>query len=311
MKISKGSSDGYFLFLIPLTYGTIQANINEGGSTMGLLSKRALSIQQIQSNRHIFACPICKQQIEISDEGKMSCPSNHTFDVAKQGYIYLLNRPAQSMYGKELFASRHTVIHAGIYDPLQTVIAQEIASEQPIILDTGCGEGSHLHRICEQLEGAIGVGVDISKEGIVAAAKYYPQQLWCVGDLANSPYNASSFDAILNILSPANYEEFKRLVKPGGKVIKVVPQQYYLKELRVQAFADSEKENYTNIETVERFKASFATVDIKRITYTVPLEALLVQNLLEMTPMGWHIENKENIQLKEITIDLDILIGME
>ncbi|MBM7666367.1 23S rRNA (guanine745-N1)-methyltransferase [Solibacillus kalamii] len=278
---------------------------------MGLLSKRALSIQQFQFNSQLFACPICRQGIEISNEGKMSCLSNHTFDVAKQGYVYMLNRPIQSMYGKELFESRHTVIQAGIYDRLQAAIAREITVEQPVILDTGCGEGSHLHRICEQLDRPVGVGIDISKEGVIAAAKYNPEQLWCVGDLANSPFNEQSFDAILNILSPANYDEFKRLLKRGGKVIKVVPQENYLKELRKQAFANSEKESYTNAQTVERFKASFANAEVKRITYTVPLEAHLVQNLLEMTPMGWHINDKESIQLQEITIDLDLLIGME
>ncbi|BAK14776.1 SAM-dependent methyltransferase [Solibacillus silvestris StLB046] len=278
---------------------------------MGLLSKRALSIQQFQFNSQLFACPICRQGIEISNEGKMSCLSNHTFDVAKQGYVYMLNRPIQSMYGKELFESRHTVIQAGIYDRLQAAIAREITVEQPVILDTGCGEGSHLHRICEQLDRPVGVGIDISKEGVIAAAKYNPEQLWFVGDLANSPFNEQSFDAILNILSPANYDEFKRLLKRGGKVIKVVPQENYLKELRKQAFANSEKESYTNAQTVERFKASFANAEVKRITYTVPLEAHLVQNLLEMTPMGWHINDKESIQLQEITIDLDLLIGME
>ncbi|MER2155053.1 MAG: putative RNA methyltransferase [Solibacillus sp.] len=278
---------------------------------MGLLSKRALSIKQFQFNSRLFACPICKQEIEISNEGKMSCLSNHTFDVAKQGYVYMLNRPVQSMYGKELFESRHTFIQAGIYDRLQAAIAREITVERPVILDTGCGEGSHLQRICQQLDRPVGVGIDISKEGIIAAAKYNGEQLWCVGDLANSPFNEQSFDAILNILSPANYDEFKRLLKRGGKVIKVVPQENYLKELRKQAFADSEKESYTNVQTVERFKASFSKTEVKRITYTVPLQAHLVQNLLEMTPMGWHIDDKESIQLQEITIDVDLLIGME
>lgn len=278
---------------------------------MGLLSKRALSIQQIQQHIKIFACPICKTQMEINEEGKMSCQSNHSFDVAKQGYLYLLNRPVHSMYGKELFESRHAVIAAGIYDPMQKAIVDEINVQSPIVLDTGCGEGSHLHRICQQIDEVIGVGVDISKEGIVAAAKFYGDELWCVGDLANSPYNEESFDVILNILSPANYEEFKKLLKPGGKVIKIVPQENYLKELRVQAFADSEKESYTNSQTVERFKDSFTHTEVKRITYTVPLSQELVPKLLEMTPMGWHIEHKENIQLQQITIDLDLLIGME
>ena len=278
---------------------------------MGLLSKRAQSIDKLQQQINIFACPLCQQQMSISNEGKMSCPSNHSFDVAKQGYIYLLSRPVQSMYGKELFQSRHEVITEGLYDIMQQTIAQEIMTKQAVILDIGCGEGSHLHRICQQLEDAVGIGVDISKEGIIAAAKFYEEQIWCVGDLANSPYNEASFDVILNILSPANYEEFKRLLKPGGKVIKVVPQENYLKELRVQAFADSEKENYTNEQTVARFKASFHTVDVKRVTYTIPLKPELVHKLLKMTPMGWHIEQKENIELQQITIDLDILIGME
>jgi 23S rRNA (guanine745-N1)-methyltransferase len=278
---------------------------------MGLLSKRALSIQQIQQHIEIFACPICKTQMVISEDGKMSCEANHTFDVAKQGSIYLLSRPMNSMYSKELFESRHAIINAGIYDEMQQMIVDEIKASTPILLDTGCGEGSHLHRICQKLNGAMGIGVDISKEGISAAAKFYSEELWCVGDLANSPYNEASFDVILNILSPANYEEFKRLLKPGGQVIKIVPQENYLKELRVQAFADSAKESYTNQQTVERFKESFTTTEVKRITYTVPLEQNLVSKLLEMTPMGWHIENKESIQLKEITIDLDILIGME
>lgn len=278
---------------------------------MGLLSKRALSIKKLQQHINIFACPICKGQMTISDEGEMSCAKNHSFDVAKQGYLYLLNRPINSMYGKELFESRHTIINAGIYDRIQRAIVEEIIGDAPVILDTGSGEGSHLHRICLQLNGALGVGIDISKEGILAAAKLYSEELWCVGDLANSPYNEHSFDAILNILSPANYEEFKRLLKPGGKVIKVVPQENYLKELRVQAFADSEKESYTNAETVQRFKESFDVTEVKRMTYTMPLPPYLVPKLLEMTPMGWHIEQKESIQLKEITIDLDLLIGRE
>lgn len=275
---------------------------------MGQLSRRAESILRMQQfNR--FACPHCKEPMQVIADGRLQCENRHSFDVAKQGYIYMLAKPMNSMYSKELFDSRHHIITSGLYDRVQQKIADIIGTGGAQILDTGCGEGSHLARICAQLDGAVGVGIDIAKEAIIAAAKFNPGQIWCVGDLAKSPYQAASFDIVLNFLSPANYEEFARLLKPGGKVIKVVPQENYLKELRMQAFADTEKESYTNASTVERFKEQFAHVSVERLTYTVPLAASDVPKLLQMTPIGWHVQDKEAIALHEITIDLDILVG--
>lgn len=271
-----------------------------------MLSKRALCIQNMQQKQAAFACPICAQAVFIEDSGKIVCPSNHSFDIAKQGYVNFMTKPVQSMYSKELFEARHEVISSGLYDALQSRLTELAVGE--MVLDTGCGEGSHLARIMAQREG-VGVGIDIAKEGILAAAKFHSGLVWCVGDLAKSPYQAASFDTIFNILSPANYDEFKRLLKPGGKVIKVVPQEGYLRELRQQAFADSNKESYSNAQTVARFQDSFSQVMVERITYTMPLEKTLVPKLLQMTPMGWHIEKKEAIELEAITIDLDILIG--
>ena len=275
---------------------------------MGQLSKRAESISRMQQfNR--FACPHCKESMKVEEDGRLQCENRHSFDVAKQGYVYMLAKPMNSMYSKELFDSRHHIITSGLYDRVQQRIAEMIGVEGAHILDTGCGEGSHLARICAQMDGAVGVGIDIAKEAIIAAAKFNPAQIWCVGDLAKSPYQAASFDVVLNFLSPANYEEFARLLKPGGKVIKVVPQENYLKELRMQAFADTEKENYTNESTVARFKEQFANVTVERITYTMPLADEDVPKLLQMTPIGWHVQDKEAITLREITIDLDILVG--
>ena len=277
---------------------------------MGQLSKRAESIIRMQQFNS-FACPHCKEPMQVEADGRLQCENRHSFDVAKQGYVYMLAKPMNSMYSKELFDSRHHIITNGLYDRVQQKIAEIIGITGAQILDTGCGEGSHLARICTRLEGATGVGIDISKEAIIAAAKFNPGQIWCVGDLAKSPYQAESFDIILNFLSPANYEEFARLLKNGGKVIKVVPQENYLKELRMQAFADTEKENYTNESTVARFKEQFANVTVERITYTMPLAESDVPKLLQMTPIGWHVENKDTISLREITIDLDILVGTE
>ncbi|AVK86464.1 SAM-dependent methyltransferase [Lysinibacillus sp. B2A1] len=274
---------------------------------MGALSKRAAAAALMNKNLSLFACPICQESMTIQEQGRMVCSANHSFDIAKQGYINMLTHGAASKYSKKLFESRKTVIDSGIYDEIEDKIIELIAPAQTV-LDTGCGEGSHLARIMAEKKG-IGVGIDIAKEGILAASRHYPEQIWCVGDLAKSPFAKSSFDAILNILSPANYEEFKRLLAPGGCVVKVVPQSKYLHELRAQLYADSDKESYSNDQIVARFKESFMEVSVKRITYTTSLAIELIPALLEMTPMGWHKKEGAAIHLYEITIDVDVLVG--
>ncbi|WP_342775794.1 methyltransferase domain-containing protein [Ureibacillus thermophilus] len=171
--------------------------------------------------------------MDVLAEGEVVCGNRHSFTIAKQGYVNFLTRAVRSMYTKNLFESRKMVIDAGLYNTLHNEIAKIIGNSATAILDTGCGEGSHLVNVCELLnDEVVGVGMDIAKEGILTAAKYYEKKIWCVGDLACSPFREQSFDYILNILSPANYGEFNRLLKNGGKVIKVVPQSGYLQELR-------------------------------------------------------------------------------
>ncbi|MFJ5767439.1 putative RNA methyltransferase [Lysinibacillus sp. NPDC093210] len=274
---------------------------------MGALSKRAAGAALIDANIGLFACPICQESMQVYDQGRLTCSANHSFDIAKQGYVNMLTHSVASKYSKDLFESRKAIIDSGLYDPLEEKIA-ELIGEAKTVLDTGCGEGSHLARILSQKQG-IGIGIDIAKEGILAAARHYPEQIWCVGDLAKSPFAKTSFDVILNILSPANYEEFKRLLTSNGCVVKVVPQSGYLQQLRSQLYADSAKETYSNEQTVVRFRESFSNVTVERITYTVPLASVLVPALLEMTPMGWHKAQHTEVTVNEITIDVDMLVG--
>ncbi|MER1998150.1 MAG: putative RNA methyltransferase [Lysinibacillus sp.] len=272
-----------------------------------MLSKRQQAIQTMQTHEQMLQCPLCKEVMTVAETGAVQCLNRHSYDIAKQGYVYLLTKPMQSMYSKELFEARHDVIASGLYDEVQQKVAKLLPKGR--VLDTGCGEGSHLVRMLESRPDCTGIGIDIAKEAIVAAAKFATGPIWCVGDLANSPFAAGSFSSILNFLSPANYDEFKRLLQPDGIVIKVVPEEGYLKELRAQAFANSKKETYSNDQTVQRFEENFQQVEKYRVTYSVPLQASLVPKLLQMTPMGWHIDNKENVQLPHITIDVSILVG--
>lgn len=277
------------------------------------LSKKEMSAVLIGDNIKIFACPHCGESVILHQSKSLVCTNNHSFDLAKQGYVNMLTHSVTSMYDQSLFEARKTVIDAMLYHQMYEVVVEKLQALGDIIhvLDTGCGEGTHLYKIQQQFDGElIASGIDIAKEGIQAAAKNYSSAIWIVGDLAKSPYASQSFDAILNILSPANYGEFKRISKDGGKIIKVVPQSGYLKELRELYYANSDKEDYSNDKTVARFQENFDDVVIERVTLTQKLAPDLVPLLVHMTPMGWHQEQQIDAkQLPQITIDLDILIG--
>lgn len=274
------------------------------------LTKKQRATEFMKAHSTLLQCPICHEKMNVEETGTVRCAQNHAFDMAKQGYVNMMTHPATSMYDKSLFEARKQVIDSELYRAVYDVILAELSGDIAV-LDTGCGEGSHLAKLNESYPQVMTAsGIDIAKEGIIQAAKNYSDMMWIVGDLAKSPYSEAAFDVILNFLSPANYTEFKRILKPNGKVIKIVPQEGYLRELRELFFADSEKESYSNEKTVTRFSENFDDVHVTRVTTTLPIDASLVPLLAHMTPMGWHQQQTiDPAALTHITIDVDVLIG--
>ncbi|MGC8230965.1 putative RNA methyltransferase [Pseudobacillus badius] len=283
-------------------------------------NKRIKSAKYVSNFETIFACPICNSSMKVIEFKSLICSNHHTFDFAKQGYMNLTTHSVNTKYDKALFeARRKLIIEGAFYKPLSHAIAKIInehvvkTKEIISILDAGCGEGSHLTNICDIVRSdffkdVVGVGIDISKEGIKVASKHYSNKIWAVADLANTSFKNKQFDVILNILSPSNYDEFNRLLKPDGLVIKIVPQSSYLKELREHLFHKPEKQNYSNLETVERFNESFQFVESSRLSYTMNLNKPSLECLVQMTPLTWSTTEEQvtsffiRIQLKSLLI---------
>jgi 23S rRNA (guanine745-N1)-methyltransferase len=290
------------------------------------MNKRIKSAEYLSDFESIFKCPLCDSTMKVFDSKSLICSNNHTFDFTKQGYINLTTHPIKTKYSKELFEARRKLIaEDGFFEPLSQAIAEIINKHVAIkkgtlsLIDMGCGEGSHLSNICDIVSSdykktVTGVGIDISKEGILVASKNYTNKIWTVADLANTPFKDKQFDVILNILSPSNYAEFNRLLKDEGLMVKVVPQSGYLKELREVIFDEPEKQSYSNVDTVVRFNESFQVVDSSRLCYTVTLHKPSIQSLVLMTPLSWATTEKQGKSFLEgdsaqITVDLEILIS--
>ncbi|MFD1779166.1 putative RNA methyltransferase [Fredinandcohnia salidurans] len=287
------------------------------------MNNKTKSAKGFSESSEAFRCPHCKGSLKVVDFKRLICINKHNFDFAKQGYVNLMTRSSNSHYDKSLFDARQKIImDSELYAPLHQVISNVIKTQMNpsnfpfFILDAGCGEGSHLHKILNECKTPTlkGVGLDISKDGIISAAKKYNEPIWIVGDLANSPLADQSFHVVLNILSPSNYKEFKRIIVPDGLVIKVVPRTNYLKELRTALYGDTNRKTYKNDETVGLFKKHFDLKEVINVCYQRHMDHHELEHLVQMTPLSWS-SNKADVEsfinrVSKITVDLDILVGI-
>ncbi|ADO58197.1 putative RNA methyltransferase [Paenibacillus polymyxa] len=293
---------------------------------MSKWNKHEMKASLIGKHQHLFSCPVCSQPMRMVEGKSLLCTNQHCYDLSKHGYLHLSARSHKTKYDKQLFNSRRMMCNNGFFDPLNEAISCTMMKlMKPLfdqkshlyLLDAGCGEGSHSTHIQDKLTGKgitelTSVGMDLSKEGIVAAAKAYPDALWCVADLAHCPFANQQFDSILNILSPSNYAEFKRILSEDGCILKVIPEQYYLQELR--CLYEQKKPAYSNDNIVSRFKDQFNLLSAERVTYRFMLNADLVEPLLHMTPLSWRAtkadwQRMQAIDLPYVTVDLLILCG--
>ncbi len=287
------------------------------------------SIRKIKfiENIHIFRCPICKTQMHVYDSKDIACLEGHCFNIARKGYVNFLLKGISTDYDRDLFDSRNIVYKTGFFDPMLELINDLIVERLGTnlnganILDAGCGEGSHLGHVIGSLNARTGnilqgVGVDISKEGILSASKGYFGIIWCVADLANLAFMDRQFDVILNILSPANYGEFDRVLKDDGILTKVVPGSSYLGELRDIFYDGTEKEVYSNDEVIEHYSNNFNILDIQEIEYSKEIDQEELMHLINMTPLSWSvidnkIERAIKADIKNISANFTIIVGQK
>lgn len=268
------------------------------------MNKKQKTAQLLARYKQLFYCPICQESVHVI-EATVTCANGHLFDIAKKGYVNFYGKPSPADYDKHLFEARYQVIQSGMYAPLHDKLGSLLQGTH--LLDIGCGEGSHLAQItARRQQQTIGIGFDISKAGITTAAKYHPGHIWAVADLADSPFQTKKFDVLLNILSPANYQEFERLLAPNGLVLKVIPRANYLREIREQVLT-IEKVSYDNTDTIAHFKERFPETKSYSMQYQWEIPEKLADTLWQMTPLTWGKER--HCRLSSVTVDLEVLIG--
>jgi len=262
-----------------------------------------------------FACPICQEALDLVQQS-LACPNRHSFDLSKFGYVNLAPQvKASKDYDKENFQNRQLVLENGFYNHILNALSECLSplAHPANILDIGCGEGYYSRSLQERHPDHSFYAFDLSKESIQLAAKSDQEWKvkWFVGDLAHLPLLDQSMDLLLDIFSPANYQEFKRVLAPDGRLIKVIPTATHLQEIRQKVKDHLDQVDYSNEQIIQHFSDHFTIENTIHCQERFELTPALREALLSMTPLLFHVDPAQIdwTDLTQVTISATILIG--
>ncbi len=237
-----------------------------------------------------FICPVCGENLTRTEKTYL-CENKHSFDVSRQGYVNLLlsSQSSKKHHGddKLMVAARRDFLEKGYYSFFKDGICAAVSALCPdggAVLDAGCGEGYYTaaaaQTLAESGKIAFVCGIDISKSAIACAAKRKEINESAVAGVFDIPCRDESFDLVLNIFSPFAFDEYRRVLKKGGFLIRAVPLKDHLMGLK-KAIYSSARENVPESEIIPGMEL----VEKNELTKVLKLDNNRdIMNLFMMTP---------------------------
>ena len=256
----------------------------------------------------MLICPICANILQRYG-GAMRCEMGHSFDIAKENYVNLLRASKNGdLIGDDKFSarSRRDFLNRGYYAPLRNELCRMFAQAQGRLLDICCGEGYYTAALGENEKLQV-YGFDISREMVRLAAKR-GNGIYFVANMAHIPFADASMDYCTHLFAPFQEAEFARVLKPGGRLITVVPGRYHLWGLK-QALYETPYENDEKLPQTDvlRFVASH------KVTAQITLACQEdIQAVFRMTPYYFHTSEKDKqklLSLQQLQTPIEFLIA--
>lgn len=250
-------------------------------------------------------CPICREPL-LQTGRSWRCAENHSFDIARQGYVNLLTVQQKHSLNpgdtREQVLARRSFLDGGFYAPIAQALC-DLAKRHGCfgpILDVGCGEGYYSTRLAAALDAPL-IGLDISKEAVRCAAGRYKAALWLCATATQLPVPTQSIGLVTSLFSITAAEAFYKVLKPEGALIQVLAQPDHLLGLKSVIYPQLHQKPKEITPEIPGF--SLAESVPLRISFTV--EGEQVQNLLSMTPHVYRIskEGAERLQKTERLTD--------
>ncbi|WP_312050719.1 putative RNA methyltransferase [Acinetobacter schindleri] len=248
---------------------------------------------------NLLMCPVCREQLRLN-ERTWRCDNQHSYDVAKQGYVNL--HVVQHKHSKnpgdtpESVQARRAFLSAGHYAPLQQAVIQKIRELRiENLLDIGCGEGYYTDAMQQEVLQC--VGVDIAKNAIQVAAKLNKEITWVVGTGATLPVLDESIDLCTSLFSPIPKQEILRVLKPKSYLMVVTPAPQHLYAMREALF--EEVKPHEPQKFVGQLQDAFDLVSEQIVEAPMNLPQADLKNLIAMTPYAYKAKPERRLALEQ------------
>jgi 23S rRNA (guanine745-N1)-methyltransferase len=225
---------------------------------------------------------------QSSDQRRWTCRDEHSFDVARDGYVNLLvagqRRSREPGDSREMISARRRFLSTGAFDQLSDVLAELVRREAPTtVLDVGCGEGQHTRRLVAPTV----LGIDVAKPAVALAARAHREGSYAVASASDVPLEPAAADVAVSVFGPLFPGELARVVRPGGTVVVAHPGPTHLESLRALVYAEPRPHEVK--EPLRSGTEWFEQVESTSLTF--PIDVLDVERLYDlfaMTPYRWH-----------------------
>lgn len=263
-------------------------------------------------------CPVrgCGAPLERRDRA-WSCGRGHLFDVARSGYCNLLQPQDRKSKNpgdpRESALARRRFLDAGHGDFLLRALLEEIDGlalpARPAVLDVGCGEGHHLGSLARERE-MEAHGVDLSVPAVDLAARRWPGASWWVVNADRAlPFADGSFDLALSIAARRPAAELRRILKPEGRLLVVVPGEDDLIEPREAVLGEGKLRDRLDRVTAE-LDGRFELEANRTVRQVAKLDAEAVRDALASTYRGARASQRERVETlgeMAVTLSYDVM----
>jgi 23S rRNA (guanine745-N1)-methyltransferase len=234
-----------------------------------------------------LCCPHCGQPLAL-DAGTARCPAGHAFDVARQGHLNLLTRPAANTGDTAaMVAARTEFLATGNYAPIRDALVAD-AEGAGLVVELGAGTAYYLAGVVDGDAGRTGLALDVSPYAARRAAKAHPRIGSVVCDAwQRLPVRDAAASVVLNVFAPRNPSELARILAPGGSLLVVTPNPEHLRELvGALGLVTVDEDKDRRLETT--LGSTFARTDAHRIEWPMTLSHATATQLVAMGPSAWH-----------------------